>query len=494
MTDQTWVSNDARPRRVAVFDFNPFTHDSRVLNEARSLAQEGIEVVVVAVEVGAVPPVSSPGVRVIRLPFDPIYRRLWDARASFLRPWRHGREIAAMARRRNGFEIAALVVLGIPWVLAAAGYYAMARIAGRIRGLAGRRPTRRRGAWLEQRYKDLLFLAPDAVRVATWSREVVRAYANGSIPVSDVWTANDLQTLPVALLLRRRYGGHVVYENREIYLEMRGPLAMGPARRALLAAAERYMARSADAVITVNDAIAEELRRRWHVPRPIVLRSVPPLWSPPDDFVSPLRPALAAAGIDPKRRMFLYHGNLEPGRGIERLVTAVRELDDVALVFLGRGTLHASLDTAAATGEWSGRLAVLPVVDPDDLLPWVAGADVSACLIEPTSLNNRLASPNKLFQAIAAGVPVLGSDFGPIREDIERYGVGATADATDPVAIRLALRRLLDLPDAEFDALRVNARRAHVEELNWEREAARLLAVYERLAPARSGQAAAVGG
>jgi glycosyltransferase involved in cell wall biosynthesis len=493
MTERATASNDRRPRRVAVFDFNPFTHDSRVLNEVRSLAQAGHEVTVMAVEVGTLPPASSPGVRVVRLAFDPIYYRLWDARASFLRPWRHGREIAAMASRRNPFEIAALALLGLPWVLAAAAYYGVSRIGWQIRALTGRRPTRRRGAWLEQRYKDLLFFGPDAVRVATWSREVVRAYANGSIPVSDVWTANDLQTLPVALLLRRRYGGRVVYENREIYMEMRGPLAMGPERRALLAAAEGHMARSADAVITVNDAIAEELRRRWHIPRPIVVRSVPPRWSPPVGFVSPLRHALAGAGIDPKLRIFLYHGNLEPGRGIERLVAAVRELDDVALVFLGRGTLNASLDTAAATEEWSGRLVVLPVVDPDDLLPWVAGADVSACLIEPTSLNHRLASPNKLFQAIAAGVPVLGSDFGPIREDIERYRVGATADPTDPVAIRRALRRLLDLPDAEFDELRANARRAHLEELNWERESARLLAVYERLASAVPAQAAAAG-
>jgi glycosyltransferase involved in cell wall biosynthesis len=122
------------------------------------------------------------------------------------------------------------------------------------------------------------------------------------------------------------------------------------------------------------------------------------------------------------------------------------------------------------------------MVPPEDVLAWVAGADFSACLIEPINTNYRLSSPNKLFQAIAAGVPVLASNGGPIREVVERYDIGVTCDPTDPHDIARALRRLLELSPADHDSLRSNARRAHLEELNWEREADRLREVYAGLA------------
>jgi glycosyltransferase involved in cell wall biosynthesis len=205
--------------------------------------------------------------------------------------------------------------------------------------------------------------------------------------------------------------------------------------------------------------------------------------------VSPLDAALEAHGIEPRRRTVLYHGNLSADRGIEPLVTAAEGVDGAALAFLGGGSLQATLDGVATRPAWRGRMVILPPVPPDDVIPWVAGADISACLIEPTTINHRLSSPNKLYQAIAAGVPVLASDTGPIREDVERYDVGITCDPADPPSIAAALASLLGLPADRYDELRANARRAHLEELNWERESAKLVAIYDALAPRAVGSA-----
>jgi glycosyltransferase involved in cell wall biosynthesis len=477
---------------VTLLVFNPFTNDSRVLNAAQSLVDHGDDVTVLAVALGDEPASRlRNGGRVVRLPFDPLYRRLWDGRESLLRPWRHPRDVAATVTggvrgRRPIRAVAAaatFVVVGIPWLAFTATYHALALVAWRVRRRLGLAPGKRRGTWLEERYKRLLFLAPHAVRVATWSRHVLEAHRTASLEPADVWHANDFETLPAALRLRSRYGGRVVYDSHEIWTEMPGPSGMGAFRRWLLARTEARMARSADGRVTVNAPLAEELMRRWSSERPVVIRSLPPRWNAPDGFESPLRAALEAAGVSRDRRVVLYHGNVEPGRGVDALVEACAGITDVALAFLGHGSLVAGLAERAESDEWRGRLAVLPMVPPDDVIAWVAGADFSACLIEPTTTSLRLASPNKLFQAIAAGVPVLASDSGPIREDVERYGVGVTCDPTDPGAVGDAVRRLLGLSPDEYAALRSAARRAHVEELNWEREAERLVALYDDLAP-----------
>jgi glycosyltransferase involved in cell wall biosynthesis len=487
-------------QHVAVLRFNPFTHDSRVRNLAQTLADTGCEVVVVAVEAGTEPPAAVHGtLRVVRLPFDPLYRQAWDERAAVLRPWRHAGRIvtAAGSWLASGSFVsrllrgATLVLVGVPWVSAMAAYHGAARLVRAVRR-AIRRPMRgRAGAWLEERYRRFVSLAPHAVRVATWSRYVLAAYQDGTLQPADVWHANDLETLPVALLLRRRFGGRVVYDSLEIWLEMPGPRRMGRARRWLLARSEGWMARSADARATINEALADELQRRWRSERPVVIRSVPPRWALPADAKAPLRKALEDAGIDPGLPIVLSHGNLVPGRGVQPLVSAMEHLDGFVVAFLGRGPLAGTVQEMAAT-RWKRRLALLPVVPPDHLLTYVAGADVSACLIEPTSLSLRLAGPNKLYQAIAAGVPLVASDFGPIREDVERYQVGVTCDPSDPASIAAAIGHLLGLPRREYEALRSNARRAHLDELNWERESERLLVMYEALAPVHRRQSAGV--
>jgi glycogen(starch) synthase len=486
-------SSGGSRRRVAVLVFNGFTNDSRVLNTAQSLVDAGDDVTVLGVQVGDLPPSSVAGndVSVVRLPFDPVYHRLWQHRAEFLRPWRHPREIGASLGhrlRRAGplgkvGTAAAAVLLGVPWLVVSSAYIGVARVAWTVRRALGQRPRGHRGAWLEERYKHLLYLAPHAVRVVTWSREVWRAFSSGLLEPAHVWHANDLETLPVALALRRRHGGRVVYDSHEVWMDMPGPSRMGRARRWMLARAEAWMARSADARVTINDALADVLERRWSSERPVVIRSLPRRWSPPEAFESPLRAALVARGIPADRRVVLYHGNLEAGRGIAHLVAATERVDEIALAFLGGGSLTTMLDETAARPAFAGRLAVLPPVPPEDVIAWVAGTDISACLIEPTTLSLRLSSPNKLYQAIAAGVLVLGSDMGPIHDDVQRYGVGVTCDPADPVAIAAALRSLLAFPPERIAELRSNARRAHLKELNWEREAARLLAIYEDLAP-----------
>jgi glycosyltransferase involved in cell wall biosynthesis len=499
------VSGPHAPGRgVCLFVFNHFTHDSRVLNVARTFAGRGDEVRVVAIASPSLPADEMvDGYRVLRLPFDPLYYRLWDGRTRFTRPWEHPAEIRSWLRDQpralstrpvRTAGIAALLGLLTPWFAMTVVYHAVARamlhLLRRARLKARWSPSR----WLDQRYRRVLFAAPAAVRVATWTRAVLAAFNGGSLAPADVWHANDLETLPAALLLRRRYGGSVIYDSHELYLEMPGPRRMGRLRRWLLRQAEGVMTRSADAVVTINDPIAAELEQKYGVARPVVIHSYPPLWSPGDRFTSPLRPAIRELGVADDLGLVTYHGAFQAGRGIEQLLEAALPIDTLAVALLGDGPLAAWIRERAASPAWHRRLALLPVVPPDELLAWLAGADLSACLIQPVSRTYLLSSPNKLFQAIAARVPVLATKYGPIGEIVERYGVGVACDPTDVAQVSEGLRRLLAMSPGEVAGLRENARRAHEETLNWEHEAGRLEALYGRLAGrtsrARSASAA----
>jgi glycosyltransferase involved in cell wall biosynthesis len=486
-----------RPRRIVHLVHNRFTHDMRVLSEARSAAARGDVVTVIAVVDRDLPDRETvDGVAVARFPTDPPDTRLWRNRSRITRPWRFRREAAAWFGdrvRAGGSGVlraaigAVVAVLLLPWVLVTMAYhYGIRSIDRLVRGRIGATaPSAVVGGWIERRSRAVVFSAHRALRLDDWGRRIEAAVAAGDVELADLWHAADLETLPIALRLRGRFGGRVVFDSHELYLEAAGRARMRGVRRWLVARGERRWGRAADAVVTVNDGIAAELERRLGITRPVVVRNCRPRWAPRPGFVSPLRAAMAAAGVEDagSRPVVLVHGGFQVERGFEETLDALREEADIAVAFLGYGALEERYRTIAAGAPWAGRLAVLGAVAPDDVVPWVAGADVAACLIQPTTLNHRLSTPNKLFEAIAAGVPLVAADFPAIAPIVRRWDLGRLVDPTRTSEIRAAIRAIVDLPAADRERLRANARRAADEELNWDHEFAALAAVYDSLVP-----------
>ena len=129
----------------------------------------------------------------------------------------------------------------------------------------------------------------------------------------------------------------------------------------------------------------------------------------------------------------------------------------VHVVYLGYGELEGALRERAKEPRYGGRLHVLDAVPPDVLPEWVASADVGVMPIQASTLNHRLSSPNKLFESIATGLPVVVSDFTEMRRivlDDPDGPLGAVCDPVDPASIAAAIRSILDLGPAEREALR----------------------------------------
>ncbi|MBI2776434.1 MAG: glycosyltransferase family 4 protein [Chloroflexi bacterium] len=310
--------------------------------------------------------------------------------------------------------------------------------------------------------------------------------AAAAAPIADVWHAHDLTGLPAALAAQRRLGGRLVYDAHELYLEA-GDTATRPAwARAVLRRFERAAIRHADALVTVNAGLAAALTR-IAVPRRIVVVHNAPLVGAdrPAAAASPLR---AAAGVPGDAPIALYHGSFAAGRGVEVLAAAIREpgLEHVHAVFLGEGAGELALASAAAEPATAGRIHVLLPVDPAEVTRWVAGADVGVMPIAPTTANHRLSTPNKLFECLAAGVPVVASDFPGIREIVAPAGdppLGALVDPLDVAAVARAIRSILDLEPEVAAALRARCRDAAASRWNWAAESRGLVELYADLAP-----------
>jgi glycosyltransferase involved in cell wall biosynthesis len=325
-----------------------------------------------------------------------------------------------------------------------------------------------------------------AIRWTSWATLAARAASSAQI-----LHAHDLSgALPALATLRTNPGAVLLYDSHEVFLES-GRWAKSPAfiRRILANRFEQPALRRAAALIAVNPQVIEELGKRYEIPeRQVVTYNCPPAWNP-EPRGTELR---AAIGVGDDAQVILYHGGFSAHRGLEELLIAIRDprLSAAHLVFLGYGPLEVTLRAAAADPALTGRVHVLKAVAPDFLDRWVSGADVGMCAVLPSTLNHRISTPNKLFESIGAGVPVVASNFATMRDILLRDPdgpLGSVCDPTDPTAVATAIDALLRQSPAERAALRQRCIRAAATRWNWEVQATRLSDLYRSLPSENKG-------
>lgn len=477
--------------RVVMFVLNDCRTDARVLREATTLAEAGHLVTIVA---RTIDPYAAQaereegdGFTIVRAPVGSGLTR-WLLLGR--RPARLGRELAGSAGRlaaRGPRGWATLLASGVGALAAVP----LALVAALLVGLP--LAVLPRVAFAAPAWRALEWRLQWRFGVVPWTHEAVRA-----APPGDIFHAHDMRALPAATQARARAGGVVVYDSHEIFVEADANARRSAASRSALRGIERRLASEAAALVTVNDDLAAVLGDALGFRgRTVVVRNCRPRWDPPDPDPDLLR---RAAGVPAGVPLILSHGLFAADRGFEELATALGRpiLSDVHAVFLGRGPMRSRLDELASTAPLAGRLHVIDAVPPGELLPWIHGADVNVVAIQPTTLNHRLSTPNKLFESLAAGVPVVASDFGPMRRIVMEDPdgpLGAVCDPTDASAIAAAVRSLVDLPSGEITALRRRCLAAAHARYAWEVDGARLVELYGRLAGsvgpgAMEGQAA----
>ncbi|MEZ4597383.1 MAG: glycosyltransferase [Chloroflexota bacterium] len=300
-----------------------------------------------------------------------------------------------------------------------------------------------------------------------------------------MWAAS----LPVLRQVQARHGGRTLYDARDVYLRARGYASMPGWQRAILSRVEGRWARACDAVVQVSEQYAAMMERDLGVRDVAVVRNCPDRWDPPSPRPDRFRELL---GIPAGTSIVLYQGLLMADRGIEQAMEAILEVPDAVLVLMGFGNqngkqtdLEAYRDRAGQPA-YAGKVLLAPAVPPQELLTWTASADVSIMLFQPTSENHAQVTPQKLWEAMSAGVPVVASDLPGFRSVVPVVGCGALVDPTDPAAIARGIRSLLDLGPEGLRAMGDRGLAAAHATYNWEAQFEVLDGVYARLLAGRA--------
>lgn len=341
---------------------------------------------------------------------------------------------------------------------------------GVVRRVISRLPT---GTLIRHRFRQ--FPRRPLERAPWYVRQVTR---------HDIWHGMWAGSLPALEQVRAAHGGRTVYDARDVFLRSRMFDRMPRWQRAILTHYERKWAHAADAVIQVSPEYAEMTKRDLGLEHVAVVRNCPERWDPPDPRPDRIRELL---GLPATTRIVLYQGRVMGDRGIEQAMDAILEVPDAVLVIMGFGNQSGDQSTRdpfvgmSQRAPYAGKVFVIDPVPPTELLSWSASADVMVMAVQPRSENHRYMTPQKLWEALAAGVPVVAADLPGFRSVVQEVGCGELVDPTRPAAIATGIRKLLDLGPDGLRAVGDKGLAAAHDRYNWEVQAEVLEGIYADL-------------
>jgi glycosyltransferase involved in cell wall biosynthesis len=306
----------------------------------------------------------------------------------------------------------------------------------------------------------------------------------------DVVHAHDSDALGPAAAAARQLGVPFIYDAHELWLG-RPPRDRGALYRFVYRLWYRRLERRelprAAAIITVSPAIAIHLERTYGLGDVGLVPNYPERASPAGH--RDVRELAMGGPIPMDAPVVLHLGGYLPDRGLEQLVAAIA-LGNAHLVLLGIPPHRSPLDAMADRLGIASRVHFVSPVASDDVVSLAASATLGVAPILPTTPNNAASLPNKVFQYMAAGLPVVASDLPQLRTIVEGSGAGRCVDSSDPQALSAAIGTIVG--DAALAASMGRAARAAVEQrYHWGIAAATLLDVYARVAsprPLQSGR------
>ena len=287
---------------------------------------------------------------------------------------------------------------------------------------------------------------------------------------ADLYHIHDPELLPAALRLKR-HGKRVIFDAHEdlprqiLSKPYLPPLIRRPISLAV-SGLERFVCRRLDHVIGATPAITQKFSAMGVAASNV--NNYP--------ILGELESATAVAET---AREVCYVGGIGAIRGIAQVISAMGLTAPRTRLNLAGAFPPGSLKTQLQQDAGWSRVNVLGFLDRKQVGEVLgrSAAGIVTFLPEPNHIE---AQPNKMFEYMSAGLPVIASNFPLWREIIEGNACGICVDPLDPRAIAAAIDRLVDNPEMARQ-MGENGRKAVLERYNWDHEEKRLLALYESL-------------
>lgn len=305
-------------------------------------------------------------------------------------------------------------------------------------------------------------------------------YAHAYVPAllaleADVYHAHELWMLESCALAARARGARLVYDSHE--LEPHRNLDWCAASNARRIAYEARYIGDADAVFTVSPGVARALQEIYQLPGVGLLRNTP--WQ------AKLRPAprglRTVLALGAHAPLIVYTGLVTRHRGLELMLDALAHLPDFHLAMVGRAEplIATALEQQARKLGVTARVHAVPPVPPEELIDFIASGDVAVIAAPDACLSYRYSLPNKLFEALFAGLPVVTSALEDMAQFVTENRLGRVFPHGDAVALAAAVRGVHAERARYVDA---EQRRALCQRLSFDNEAQGLRDCYAALA------------
>ena len=289
----------------------------------------------------------------------------------------------------------------------------------------------------------------------------------------DIVHCHDLDTTPVGYAYARLHRIPWVFDAHEAYPEATTNLQVGCTIHHLLTFLERYMARRATHILTVGNLLAQRFTAMG------ARVSVVGNYSPLSTFTMSSAVTRADLGIntDDNHLLVVYIGSLLQARAIVPLLEATQYVNNVTVLLIGDGPQRRMLEARLPDYPQVRYLGGIPL---EQVPAYTTLADVIYYGLIAADANNQYSAPNALFNALAAGKPVLALNVGEIAQIVCAEQCGIVVTRSEPEAIAQAVEQLREA-DLRH-AMALNARRAAETKYNWGVAEATLLDVYAELA------------
>ncbi len=281
--------------------------------------------------------------------------------------------------------------------------------------------------------------------------------------------AEDIYTLPFVVVFGKIKKAKIYYDSRELFGYLAG-LKKRKVVQQLLRWIEKICINKVDKIITTGEMDAKFLEKEYSVKNTVVIRNLPifKIIDKPFDFRKFYH-------LNKSQKIILYQGVILHGRGLRIIFDVIKDFKDCVLIIIGGGEHKKFYEQLAVEKNISDKVIFMGKIDQKDLFEYTAGADVGLALIENISLSYYYALPNKMFEYILTGVPVLASNFPQMKQVIDEFKVGLYVDPENLEEVSSALRKLLY--DTEFINQVKNKSKSAAEELNWDKEIQKLISI-----------------
>jgi len=283
-----------------------------------------------------------------------------------------------------------------------------------------------------------------------------------------ILAANDLDTLPACRLVSKLRKMPLVFDSHEYFTEVPELIGRKFVRNFWLMT-ERLLLPGIRHAYTVSEPIAREYKERYGTDFKVIRNY------PCREYDERRRPDLLPCGL---HRIIIYQGSLNPGRGIEGMIRAMKYLGNFQFQIFGDGPLRKKLEKLVEEKNLTDRIKFMGRKPFSELRYYTCQASLAVSLEENLGKNYYFALPNKLFDYIQARVPVLVSDLPEMKKIVEKYDVGMVADTHDPERLADIISEMMN-NDEKRMVWKKNLLEA-ARELCWENEKGRLIEIYKR--------------